>query len=185
MIEDLPRVYAAALPENVKATALVPTFPGGGESQPLKTDGLPAIHVSLPVRETVDRGLTLPKLFVPLPRCFTSGDYIPLAIGISCPSSPALAKLYATSITIQLVKKRKIWICRGRQISVRETHISTAIPSGRTECNRGEAYLSFRLEAGAAGRESTWAVDGALEVSVSLCQFMTLRCDSLFTELGV
>lgn len=169
-IQEIPHVSLADLPENVSATALLPRYTGSGEAQQLKTDDLPAIHVSLPTQFPATRSarLTPTQLFTPRPRCFTSGEPIPLAIGIRCLSSPALAKLYASSVSIQLVKKRRIWVTGGRQISIRETQLASAVPIGRIECNDGEGFLSFRLEAGAAGRESSWAVEGALEVSVML-----------------
>ena len=165
----MPHVSLNARPENVGSAALLPVFSESGEPQQLKADDLPDVHVSHSGGSTEIQPVTLApmQLFLPIPRCYTSGDTIPLAIGISCLSSPALAKLYVTSVSMQLVKRRKIWVSAGRQISVRETLLSTAVSSGRIECGQGEEYLTFSLEAGAAGRESSWSVDGAVDVSVS------------------
>jgi len=146
---DLPRSSVHHLPEGVKAVQLLPAWPDTCEAQYIaETAALPSIH-----------------LFFPLPRIYTSGEMIPLAVGLTCSSSPALVKLYAPGVSIQLVKRRRIWFSAGQQISVRDTQLSTSTPSGLVDYNVGEAYLSYRLEAGGIGSEASLGVEGTIEVS--------------------
>ena len=125
-----------------------------------------SLHVLLAVL-TGDLG----QLWTPSPQQYASGDFIPLAITISCPSSPALAKLYASNITVQMVKNRKIWFSQppteGRLLTTREMVLSAGLPAGRHECNAGTSFQLFKLKAGSPGREVNISVNSSLEVKVS------------------
>ncbi|KAI0094048.1 hypothetical protein BDY19DRAFT_902718 [Irpex rosettiformis] len=146
---ELPRaIDALSLPERVKETMLLPTWPETCEAQAIaEVANLPTV-----------------KLWSPIPQHFASGDYIPLAVNISCPSSPALAKLYASDVTIQLVKKRRIWFSQGRLTTARQMVLSAGISTGGHECIAGTAFQLFRLKAGSPGREVNISVKGTLEV---------------------
>ncbi len=92
---------------------------------------------------------------------------MPLALIINCPMSPVLTKLYASGASIQLVRRRKLWVDSGRQLNIREVTLSTANLSQRVDSHSGESYLSGRLQTGLSGRESSWFVEGNVEVIVS------------------
>lgn len=53
-------------------------------------------------------------------------------------------------------------------MNIREMVLSTALLSSRCERTAGTAYLSFHLEAGAAGREVNINIDGTIEVMVDI-----------------
>ncbi|KAI0340498.1 hypothetical protein BDW22DRAFT_1346745 [Trametopsis cervina] len=105
------------------------------------------------------------QLFVPMPRCFPSGDSIPLAVDINCASSPALAKLYAPGVQVLLIKRRKIWVADGRAVNIQESVLATGVSSHKSDSTFGSSRLSFNLGAGEPGCETGFAVNGAIEVS--------------------
>ncbi|KAI0811241.1 hypothetical protein BC629DRAFT_1589970 [Irpex lacteus] len=94
----VPQEDSYGLPERVKETVLSPTWPETCQAQAI------AEVTNLPIV----------KLWSPIPQQYASGDFIPLAVNISCPSSPALTKLYASNVEIQLVKRRRIWFAQER-----------------------------------------------------------------------
>ncbi|KAI0703574.1 hypothetical protein BC835DRAFT_1262709 [Cytidiella melzeri] len=144
---NFPRAHISNLPECVEATALAPTWPC--EAQSISgSANLPTVH-----------------LFFPIPTQYASGDFIPLAVNIFCPLSPALTMLYASNVEVQLVKKRRIWLdSQGRLFSAREFIISSAKPSVSLESTTGTAYLSLQLGAGMPGREVNFNIAGALDI---------------------
>ena len=69
-------------------------------------------------------------------------------------------------VTVQLFKRRKVYVGQTRQVSVKETVLSTGDLLQRIDQDN-QTYLSCRLEAGTSGRETSWKVDKTMEVSVS------------------
>lgn len=64
------------------------------------------------------------------------------------------------------MKRKKLWVNGGRQISVREQLVHKAETFRITELSECEKYLSLQLKVGEPGRESSFKVDGAIEVEV-------------------
>lgn len=56
----------------------------------------------------------------------------------------------------------------NRQLNKRENILSTAIQDQATCPSHGECCMILRLEAGVAGKESSWAVEGLIEIQVSV-----------------
>lgn len=104
---------------------------------------------------------------MPSPSCFASGDPIPLALAISSPHAPALAKLLSSHIGVYLVRKKKLWVNNAHQICVRELLVSQADLFLAHDSLDGTIELQIELRAGEIGHESSWSVDGAAAVEVS------------------
>ena len=85
---------------------------------------------------------------------------------IACPTSPALSELYASTLTVQLVRRRTVSFGPTAQIAVMEKVLSTAKPGQRVDTAQGSCYVSLRLEAGLTGHETTWRVENTIEMSV-------------------
>ncbi|KAI0637123.1 hypothetical protein C8Q77DRAFT_1051341 [Trametes polyzona] len=134
--------------ERVTDTPLEPTWPKGcdvnSQHQP---EDLPVITLTMPTS-----------------KCFASGDTIPLSLKIECPRSPALAKLLSHNAHLHLVKRQKAWISLGRQVSVREQQLGRAEVYLADDSREGTAYLRMEVQAGEAGRECSWRVEGAVSV---------------------
>ena len=64
------------------------------------------------------------------------------------------------------MKRKKIWVNGGRQISVREQLVHKAETFRMSELSECEKYLSMHLTAGDSGSEYSFKVDGAIEVEV-------------------
>ncbi|KAH9854074.1 hypothetical protein C2E23DRAFT_726968 [Lenzites betulinus] len=131
----------------VSDVVLEPTWPKGCTAATQRTVDLPLIT------------LTMPKS-----KCFTSGDTIPLAIKIECPGSPVLAQLLSSNAHVCLVKRQKAWVSMGEQVSIREYQLSHAKVFLADETQEGTAYLRMELQAGEAGRECSWRIEGAVSV---------------------
>jgi len=129
-----------------------------------------------------------PQLSLPLPLSFASGDYIPFTLSLLFPDAPALAQLLASHIRVKLIKRTRIWINAGRDISVRDLCIANADPLQVDRLIEGANLLNGSIYAGMAGRESSWNVDGVSQVQVGR-YFPILRCIcdwwhlSIFCEL--
>lgn len=108
------------------------------------------------------------QLFLPHPRCYPSGEFIPLGIMIGCPSSPAVTKLYTSDITVQLLKRRKLIVGATNMVNIHDTVLSTGRFDRKNDCSRSQSCLLWKIEAGASGRETSWSIDGVIEVLVSL-----------------
>lgn len=151
---------------------LEPTWPKGCDGSSHQVDDLPVISVSQCcrtsrlVRQDPDPGRALLQLTMPTSKCFASGDTIPLSLKISCPRSPALAQLLSHNAHLCLVKRQKAWVSLGRQVSVRELLLSRAEVYLADDSEEGTAYLRMELQAGEAGRECSWHVDGTVAVEV-------------------
>ncbi|EKM55636.1 uncharacterized protein PHACADRAFT_121358 [Phanerochaete carnosa HHB-10118-sp] len=146
---ELPPLSLDAVSNRVKAISLMPTWPSTCQARSLTSQGteLPSVQA-----------------FLPLPRCYPSGEPIPMALKISCLSSPALTRLYFPNIEVQLVKRRKIYVGLQRQYSLRENVLNTAVIDHKTCLEIGGCCVIMRLEAGAMGRECSWSVDGVIDI---------------------
>ncbi|GJE86962.1 hypothetical protein PsYK624_030450 [Phanerochaete sordida] len=146
---ELPPVSAdGELYDRVKAIALTPTWPSTCQARELS------------------QGAALPSVqaFLPLPRCYPSGEPIPIALKISSPASPALTKLYFPNIEVQLVRRRRLYVGTQKQYSLRENVVGTAVIDRTTCPSFGECCLIMRLEAGAMGKECSWSVENIVDV---------------------
>ena len=54
----------------------------------------------------------------------------------------------------------------NRQLATKDTVLSTGDLLQRSETEDGSSYLTCRIEAGISGRETSWKVDGIIEVLV-------------------
>ncbi|KAK7693293.1 hypothetical protein QCA50_002860 [Cerrena zonata] len=104
------------------------------------------------------------NLLLPSSGAFASGSTIPVSLVVMCPSSPALAQALSAAVGLFLVKRKKLWVNGGRQISVREQLVHKAETFRMTELSEHEKYLSLQLKVGEPGCEYSFKVDGALEV---------------------
>ena len=95
---------------------------------------------------------------------FASGSTIPVAITINNPSSPAVVQALVPYIGLFLVKRKKIWV--GNQIRIREQMVHKAEMFRMFPLSESEKYVALRLTAGEPGCESSFKVEGILEVEV-------------------
>ncbi|OJT08684.1 hypothetical protein TRAPUB_410 [Trametes pubescens] len=126
---------------------LEPTWPKGCDGSSHQADDLPVISLTMPTS-----------------KCFASGDTVPLSLKISCPRSPALAQLLSHNVHLYLIKRQKAWVSLGRQVSIRELLLSRAEVYLVDDSQEGTAYLRMELQAGEAGRECSWRVEGTVAV---------------------
>lgn len=79
-----------------------------------------------------------------------------------------MTKLYTYDFEVQLVKKRKVYVGPKGQLNLRENILGTAIVDQRfcPNTNRTDCCIMLRLIAGAMGKESSWSVEGVIEVQV-------------------
>jgi hypothetical protein len=84
-----------------------------------------------------------------------------------------LAQLLAPHIRVKLIKRTRIWVNAGREISVREIQIMTADIWQGAPLAEGVNYLKGSIKAGGVGHESSWRVDGVSEVQVT--RFLSVR----------
>jgi hypothetical protein len=75
-----------------------------------------------------------------------------------------------------LVKRTRIWINNGREISLRDIAIASADIWQVNQPAEGMNILRGSLRAGTAGRDCSWQVDGVAEIQVgtTLNPFQTL-----------
>lgn len=118
------------------------------------------------------------QLLLPSTASFASGSTIPVSLVIKCPSSPALAQALCPTIGLFLVKRKKIWVNGGRQISVREQLVYKAETFRMSELSECEKYLSLQLKAGEPGSEYSFKVPGAIEVEVNLPLVTSLHLEA-------
>lgn len=135
------------LHERVKRIAIEPAWPRCTDP------------TSIPIEE-----VPLVDLLIPAPACFASGNTIPVALTIRCPFSPILPQALAPNIGLFLVKRKKLWLHGGRQITVREQLIYKAETFRMTEIEEGVRHLTFELRAGEAGCEHSFKVNDAMQV---------------------
>lgn len=78
-----------------------------------------------------------------------------------------MTKLYTLDFEVQLVKKRKVYVGQKGQLNMRENVLGTAVMDQRNCLSQSDCGMMLRLvEAGVAGRESSWGVTGVIEVQV-------------------
>ncbi|KAL4250431.1 hypothetical protein ABKN59_003339 [Abortiporus biennis] len=137
--------------ERVRKVKVPYVWPKGHAPTATTTQELPTIH-----------------LLIPSPSCFTSGDCIPLSLSIMCPHAPAIPKLLTPNVGVFLVKKKKMWISQGREISVKEVLVSKATEFRMGDLREGTRYLTMEMQAGEPGYESSWMLDGSVGVEYAI-----------------
>ncbi|KAH8108156.1 hypothetical protein BXZ70DRAFT_1003557 [Cristinia sonorae] len=113
---------------------------------------------------SADRELATVELFLPDSPVFAAGDLIPLGLRIRCHSSPAIPKLLSGNIGVFLVKRKKVWVSEGRQISVKELAVGRVSDLHVNSMVEGAMYLTMELQAGEVGTELSWSVPGFIDV---------------------
>ncbi|THH32985.1 hypothetical protein EUX98_g1176 [Antrodiella citrinella] len=142
-LTDMPLMLPGlVLPEGMRRVDVSAVWPASGPTQ------------------RTDKDLAVVQLYVPEPSVFASGETIHLALSISCPHSPAIPKLLSDSIGIFLVKRRKVWINEGRQISVREVVVEKVTELHVNSMLEGTMYLTAELTGGQHGTECSWGILG-------------------------
>lgn len=91
------------------------------------------------------------------------------------PDSPALVKLLVQNTRLVFIKRTRIWRDGGREISVREVPLAGAQLRHIDELVEGFSLVTGVIQAGNAGRERSWGVDGMIEVQVSASMLDTTR----------
>lgn len=117
---------------------------------------------------------------LPSPKCFTSGEAIPFMLSLACEDAPILATLLAPNIRIGLIKRTRLYRRGGRDISTRDVSIAAAEVLQIEDWSERVALVRGEIQAGSAGEECSWRVDGIAEVQVSgdipvLCFPVNLR----------
>jgi len=117
-----------------------------------------------PLKTPAEGNLAVVQVYLPEPSVFASGEPIPLALSIECPTSPAIPKLLSGNIGVFLIKRKKVWINEGRQISVREMVVEKVGEFRVNSMQEGTMYLSTELPAGHHGAECSWGILGHMVV---------------------
>jgi hypothetical protein len=87
-------------------------------------------------------------------------------LSVVSPHEPATAKLLASNIRMQLVKRTRLYDNNGKT-DTRDILLSSGEFQGITETTEGVTLLRGTIKAGSAGRESSWQIEGTIEVQVS------------------
>lgn len=108
----------------------------------------------------------LPKLTLPAPKIYASGDSIPLMLTLSCSRLPSLPQLLvkADSLDIHLIRRAKITLSLGDNLQ--ETEVSRAELQYTDNSIEGVSSSQWVLQLGDAHRHVSWRVDGLAEVKV-------------------
>ncbi|THH10988.1 hypothetical protein EW146_g8197 [Bondarzewia mesenterica] len=113
------------------------------------------------------------ELSLPANAFVSSGFHLPLKLVINCPEAPALSRLLCQHIEVKLVKQTRLWVKNNRLTGGRETVLSSAVAVTSDASREGQVSCQYLLKAGESGKEQTWRVDGAIEISyivrVSIC----------------
>lgn len=106
-------------------------------------------------------------MLLPARLTFASGDPVPVGLFINCPNAPAVPKLLTPNVGVFLIKRKKIWISGGRQVSVREQLVAKAEEFHINDFEEDSRYMAMEIQAGKFGSECTWIVDGMAAMEVS------------------
>lgn len=115
------------------------------------------------------------QLSIPSPLCFTSGEQIPFILSLIFPDAPALPALLTPDIRIELIGRLRLSRIGSTEVATRERVIGTADIQSISEPTEGIAYLRGTIQAGKAGRGSSWKVFGMADIQVSWDEWSLLE----------
>lgn len=141
-------LITSLLDPRLRQFPLSPLWPKGEDPKTKSTTQLPSV-----------------TLFVPDCPNYASGTTVPVALHLQCLHNPALSRILAPNVSVVLVKRTKIWLNAGRQISVRERPISSVDEFCMRDLEEGSRFMMMNLPLGQAGCESSWKVEGSVENS--------------------
>lgn len=108
-----------------------------------------------------------PKISLPSPLSFASGEFIPFNVTVIFADAPALVGLLTPLVHLKLLKRTRIWTNGRRETNVRNVTIASGEQLRINTSTEGVCVLKGVIRAGAAGRECSWQLDGVAEVQVS------------------
>ena len=108
---------------------------------------------------------------------FASHEAIPLTLSVVSRNAPALTKILAPMIRIQLVKRTKFWINNGRQSTKNDSTLCSADILGIDESREGVCVINCELPLNRFPLQQSWAVE-----NVSLIQ---VRIDCWYWPCGM
>jgi hypothetical protein len=111
--------------------------------------------------------LNTPKISLPYPLCFASGELIPFKVTIIFTDAPALVRLLAPRSHLKLLKRTRIWYNGRREIRVRNVRIASGEQLRIDTSTEGVCVVKGVIRAGTTGRECSWQLYGVAEVQVS------------------
>ncbi|KAF9456137.1 hypothetical protein BDZ94DRAFT_1327182 [Collybia nuda] len=111
-------------------------------------------------------------LSLPSPQCFTSGESIPFSLSLVFPENPAVGKLLMRNTRVQLLRRLRITKGALAETIQRDTVLSSSQVRHAKEYTEGVNILRGSIQAGSAGGESSWQIQG---VSVEYVLRATLR----------
>ncbi|KAI0048210.1 hypothetical protein FA95DRAFT_1558230 [Auriscalpium vulgare] len=141
-----------------------------GQPSEFKTIPLPPIWPSDDCPRFKARA-TVPtvELFIPAHTTFSSGSTIPLKMTFTCAQSPAIAKLLTPSTEVRFLKRTFARVQgvsgTGVVISGRELILAKGVLIDADNSQEGVAVAYFDLQAGETGKEQSWRINDALEVT--------------------
>jgi hypothetical protein len=101
---------------------------------------------------------------------------VPFTLSLVFPKEPVLAEILTRHIRIVLLKRVQLRRKGLRDVVSRDTTIATASMEDHNEYAEGVSLLRGEIQAGRAGRETSWRVDGVAEVQVKFSNVPVGRC---------
>ena len=96
----------------------------------------------------------------------TSGFHIPLKLVIKCSEAPALSALLYQHVDLKVVKRTRAWVKGDRFAGGRDIILGSAVALETDTSQEGRVICRYELKVGELGKEQSWRVEGAIDVSV-------------------
>ncbi|ETW85691.1 hypothetical protein HETIRDRAFT_43629 [Heterobasidion irregulare TC 32-1] len=132
--------------DTIKTIHLIPSFPSDAVRR--KTVNVPTVELSLPAASTM-----------------TSGFHIPLKLVINCSEAPALSALLYQHVDLKVVKRTRAWVKGDRFAGGRDIILGSAVALETDTFQEGRVICRYELKVGELGKEQSWRVEGAIDVS--------------------
>ncbi|KAK0467179.1 uncharacterized protein EV420DRAFT_670864 [Desarmillaria tabescens] len=104
---------------------------------------------------------------------FASGDRIPFSVSLDTTKHSLLSQVLDQNIHIALVNRFSLWSSANSKPVCSERQIASGFVKSRHNC-QGKILLQGSIQAGCAGRESSWRLEGVASMEYILRVYVTV-----------
>ncbi|PBK72499.1 hypothetical protein ARMSODRAFT_761263 [Armillaria solidipes] len=113
-------------------------------------------------------------IFISLPSAdFASGNRIPFSVSLDIAKYPLLSQVSDENIHVALVNRVSLWSSASSKPICSKRQIASGSVNSRHE-SQGKVFLRGSIQAGCAGRESSWRLGGVASVEYILRVYVTV-----------
>ncbi|KAK0446874.1 hypothetical protein EV421DRAFT_231379 [Armillaria borealis] len=113
-------------------------------------------------------------IFISLPSTgFASGNRIPFSVSLDTAKHPLLSQVLDENIHVTLVNRASLWSSARAKPICSERQMASGSVNSRRE-SQGKVFLRGSIQAGCAGRESSWRLGGVASVEYILRVYVTV-----------